>query len=320
MRRLVGLAIVLAGSVASARPVVPPAAWTTDAPAAISMSKQLADLSHFGGLRSVVTTEVYRAQGASLFVTRASASVAGLDEATRNKAATTEVNELLLSPLRGTKTPKLETQTANAIANPAAIEAATRWSDPETGVITSSRIVVAADPQHVVAVTGECVLAAEVAKDLDAACAAALATLDPEIVVPSRVALAIVEKAGPVTPPAGTPPPPAMTGGPTLGGPSLVESGKRPSLPPMQIEPERQEPDRRPIYVGFGLVLLAVIFYFNRKNREKLEREYEKRVGARSPAGGDQPEAPPKPPPADHDADDLHAAAAGDDGTKESKS
>jgi hypothetical protein len=333
MKRVL-LAILLVPAIASGRPVAPPAGWTTDPSAAISMSKRLADLEHFGGLRSLVTTEVYRAPGASLFVTRASASVAGLDEANRNKAATTEANELLLAPLRGgaklpgmaePARPMIQTQTAGEIKAPPAIEAATRWVDPETKIITSTRIVIATDPQHVVAVTGECVLAPDVAKDIDAACTAALATLDPEILVTSRLPLAIVEKAGPVTPPSqgSAAGPPSATGSGrvvaessgsvTLGGPSLVESGERPSLPPIQIKPEKAEPDRRPVYVGLGLVMLAIIFYFNRKNREKLERDYENRT-----AGAPKPESKPKAP--DHDADDLHAAAAEDDGTKGTKS
>jgi hypothetical protein len=89
----------------------------------------------------------------------------------------------------------------------------------------------------------------------------------------------------------------------------------------MQIAPEPRERDRRPIYVGLGLIVLAALFWWNRKNREKIERDYEQRL-ADKPASEEPAAARSAPAPKgrDGDADDLHAAATEDDGTKEVKS
>jgi len=313
MSRWFALAITcaLAGS-ATAGTVTPPAGWASDPAAAVSLSKKVVDLPRFGGLRAIVTTEVFRTTGCSLFVTRASASVANLDGPSIDRAANSEANELM----RGGQQPK-STKKLDELQR--AIEATLSWRDDATGVNAHSRIVVVADSQHIVSVTGECVSGADASKPVETACIAALATLDPGIVKTSRLVLRLPDQ------PAGSAarePTPATGSGMQLGGPSLVDSGERPSLPPMQIAPEPREPDRRPVYVGLGLVVLAVLFWWNRKNREKLEREYEHRLGDK-PASSDEAasEKPAKPKKSrDGDADDLHAAAAADDGTKESKS
>jgi len=291
---------VFAG-VAGADSTKPPAGWTTDPAAAVSLSKQLSDVPHFGGLRSVVTTEVYRTQGGSLFVTRASTSVAGLDIANRDEAATIELDEVRLAMRRADG--KAISDQAN-FADGKLMVAEHRWHDDLSKVANHSRGVVASDGQQMVAVTGECVLAGDVAKAVDEACVAALASLDPGISEVSRVVLTTV-KTAPVPPPV-----PAGSGG-AKTAPSLVDGGERLLLPPMQIPQEPREADRRPIFIGLGLIVLAVIFYWNRKNRERLEREYEQRTPATK---SDTPE-PARP--ADRDADDLHAAA---DDKKESKS
>jgi hypothetical protein len=65
------------------------------------------------------------------------------------------------------------------------------------------------------------------------------------------------------------------------------------------------------VYLGMGLVVLAAIFWWNRKRREKFEQENPQEVPARVPR------ATAKRKSGDDDADDLHAAAeAGDDGDK----
>ncbi len=300
------LSLVAFAGTAQADSIKPPAGWTADGAAAVSLTKKLGDVPHFGGLRAVVTTEVFRTQGATLFMTRATATIAGLDGPNRDKAATTEGHELLRAMMRSGGKPYSDLSRSSD-ENAKTIEMTQRWHDEITKVATHSRIVIAADAQQMIAVTGECLLAADVTKDVDAACTAALATIDPGIPLEGRVRLTISKEAGPVIQP-----PPSGAG--STSGPSLVDSGERPSLPPMQF-PQEREPDRRPIYVGLGLIVLAVVFYLNRKNREKLEREYEKRTA-------DKPEPtaqePVKAKPRDGDADDLHAAAADDD-TKGSK-
>lgn len=293
------LLVLVIGGAAHADVVKAPAGWTADQQAAISMAKQIGPLSHFGGSPSLVTSTVYRAPaGGSLFITKLGTQK--LDE--RDRAATAELLEIDAS-MKRSPTAKSEAD-ARAVDN-GQLVASRRWIDTSTGVVTDGRIVIAGDAQQLLAVMGECVLAGDAPADVVTACKAALASIDPGIPAAARVPLAIH---APTVEGAAKPPP--APAGSASSGPSLVDSGERPSLPPMQIPQEQKEPDRRPIYVGIGLIFLAVVFYFNRKNREKLEREYEKRTG-------DKPAPDAKPAKSDRDADDIHAAA--DDDTKESK-
>ena len=86
--------------------------------------------------------------------------------------------------------------------DPHALEGTHRWHDAETKIVSNSRVIVAADAQQMVAVIGECLFAADTAKEVDAPCAAALATLDLGLPPAGRVDLAIVK-----TTPAPTPAP-----------------------------------------------------------------------------------------------------------------
>lgn len=65
----------------------------------------------------------------------------------------------------------------------------------------------------------------------------------------------------------------------------------------MVIPQDRPPADRRPVFVGAGLIVLALAFWWNRRRRDRFEREDQ---GA------------PVRPRRDADADDLHAAARGD--------
>ena len=85
--------------------------------------------------------------------------------------------------------------------------------------------------------------------------------------------------------------------------PARLDDGSRIALPPMVIPQDRPATDRRPVYVGAGLIAFAVVFWWNRRRRDLFERE----------AQGDPPvRAPRARQGRDADADDLHAAALGD--------
>lgn len=302
MKRLLFL-LALSGT-ANADTVKPPAEWTADSQLAVKLSKDSSALPHFGGRQSLVTTDVYRLGQATLFVHRISAAVAGADGPARDRAASAELRELILAAKRVEAPAKVDTLNASAITENR-LEGWLRWHDDTTTVVSVHRMIVAADEQQLVAVHGECLWPQTTAASVRKACDDALTSLDPGIALDRRVKLSVVAQTPEPTPEPAT--------GSAKQAPSLVESGERPSLPPMQIPQDSREPDRRPIFVGLGLIVLALVFYWNRKNRDKLERQYEKET-ADKPAT----ESASKPAKSDRDADDLHAAA--EDDTKESKS
>lgn len=314
---IVGVLVGLLGGFAEAAPVIPPKLWAPDASSAVSLSQTLGNVPHFGGVRSVVTAEVYRApSGGSLVVTRAAANVTAEQ---RDAAATAELDELRATLRRQGAGAKPESWAQRANPDTKLLEAALAWRDLTAGLAISSRAVIAGDGQQLVAVSGECVLSVDAPAEITSACLAALATLDPGIAPAARITLAIVGESATAGAEAGgsqaiseTAVPrdgSRLAGSPSMQAP-LLEDGSRPALQPMPIPPEHTQ-DRRPIYVGGGLVVFAALFWWNRKRRERFEREDEdkKRGDTRRASGG-----------GDADGDDLHAAAAdGDDDTNEGK-
>lgn len=257
----------LAG-VADAGTVTPPARWTSDPETAASLSRTLGAVPHFAGRNATVTTEAYRAPGnaGALYVTRVVANAAPAD---RDRAATAELAELAAPVTRQGVRPD---ETKQRATNDRTLDGEIAWRD-SSGVATRSRIVIAADSQQLVAVIGECMVAGETPDGVGAACAAALATLDPGIALANRERIQLVPGESE-----------AVAGSPIASsGPVLRDGAAHPTLTPMSIPPDERETDRRPIYVGAGLVVLACIFWWNRRRRERFEP--------------------------DADADDLHAAA-----------
>lgn len=286
MKRVV-LALVLAAGSAAAAPLVPPAGWTLDpalapAPAA----------TRFGGKITKVDVYAYRAPvpGAVLYANRAEAEVPAAD---RDRLATLELEEPRDALRRQGATAKAEQDAQRFDPATKQLEAAVTWRDPAAGIVDASRVVIAGDATRLVAVTGQCVLAADAPAEVATACEAALATLDPEVPAAARVPLAIVRTE------AEPPPKPA---------PDILDDGRSVSLPPIRVDqPAAPQPDRRPIYLGAGLVVLAAVFWWNRKRREKFEREHPREEPRDVPRAAARQR--------DEDADDLHAAAeAGDDG------
>jgi hypothetical protein len=80
--------------------------------------------------------------------------------------------------------------------------------------------------------------------------------------------------------------------------PARLDGGERVVLPPMVVPQDRAAVDRRPVFIGAGLIVLALTFWWNRRRRDRFERE-------------DQGEPVRRRRDADADADDLHAAARG---------
>jgi len=72
-------------------------------------------------------------------------------------------------------------------------------------------------------------------------------------------------------------PPPAATMRPAPPDlprlPSRLDDGTRVALPPMVVQHERPGADRRPMYIGAGLIALALVFWWNRRRRDRFDRE-----------------------------------------------
>ena len=86
--------------------------------------------------------------------------------------------------------------------------------------------------------------------------------------------------------------------------PPRLSEGPRIALPPTVIPLDRPRADRRPVYVGAAFVMLAVAMWWNRRRRDRFDREDRALANAARPARRRRPR--------DDDAEDLHAAARGD--------
>lgn len=263
------VACVGASGAASAQPgqrsafVTPPSAWTSDVSQASALAEKLNALPHFGGAPSLATTEVYIASGspAALYVT----AVAGKVTNDRDTAARVAVDSFLGAARRA----QLASQQVAVLESEEKVDSAGKqvtarlhWRDDEAGTQTRAALIVAADAENMIAVTGECVSGADTRPAETAACEQALATLNPGISESARVELALA--------PAGTAPPEP----PSARVPATMTDGSRTPLPPMIVpsEPPRTT-DRRPMYVGLGIVLLAALFWWNRRRRDRFDDE-----------------------------------------------
>jgi hypothetical protein len=145
------------------------------------------------------------------------------------------------------------------------IEATLAWRDTSAKTSSTSRLLIVADAKQMTALTGECFASDDADGKLAAACKAALATLDPGIDAAQRVPLALA--------PTGARPTPPEPVGPVGAGPepAKMSDGTRAPLPPMTVPQEPRTADRRPVYVGIGLVVLAAVFWWNRHRRARRE-------------------------------------------------
>jgi hypothetical protein len=278
--------LLLSSSAASAAPITPPAGWTVDPTLAPTPST-----TRFGGAETKITVYAYRAPspGAVLYVNRAEAEVAAAD---RDRIATTELEEPRNALRRAGSTVKAEQDSQQFDATAKQLDATARWRD--ASVVEAMRVLVAGDDKRLVAVTGQCVLGADVAPELAKACDAALATLDTEVPAATRVALAIVQPEPPPKPVADT-----------------IDDGRNTSLPAIRVDPPAPTPDRRPVYLGAGMIVLAAIFWWNRKRREKFEADNPDAVPDRVPRATAKAQKGGKS--RDEDADALHSAAEASD-------
>jgi hypothetical protein len=183
-------------------------------------------------------------------------------------------------------------------------EALLEWRDPSVEITTVARALVFRTGGQLVRIAGECVLGPE-AGAMRAACEATLATMAPTATALEPVAV--------------TATPPPSPADPAPGGTALPGAGAPPSLKAHDGEipatlavrpPPPQKRGRRPLYLLGGVLVLGAVFWWNRKQRERLaeldrfeaarrERQrggdgdaprYEDDGAARKGEGGDKPE------------------------------
>ena len=257
MRLALAIVAALATSAAASPSplVVPPTGWKGGA--SDEAVHQTGALPHFGGVHGIVEAERYDPPkpGVVLYTSRVTATTAAHDAAAR-----AELDLLHPSPDSG----EHETEWHEA-ADPAAkqAEATLAWQDPSTQATGHARLVIAATADKIVAVKGECIEAGDADPAEVQACQAALATLDPDVAAGARIAIDL-DAAATAQLPAASPPPSSM------GEPS-------PHVPlapiPVPGSQARPRTDLRPVFVGAGILVLAGVFWWNRRRRARYQAE-----------------------------------------------
>jgi hypothetical protein len=253
--------ILLVAGTASAGTLTKPDGWTaTD-------SKELADgagaLTHFG-IHDVPGTKIAAMQitppdpnaGVTLFATRIEMKVANEPAAVRAEIDGFH-GAAQRAQLAGTKVVELgwAERTDDAAKQ---VEATLGFHDTTNHVTVASRIVIAATADELISVSGECMARDDADVKSVASCQIALASLDPSGAGP-RVAIALA--------PSGTPAPED----PHPTGPTISDGSHLP-IAPITIHPDTQpDVDRRPVFIGAGIVLLAGVFWWNMKRRAREE-------------------------------------------------
>lgn len=264
-------AVLATSTVAHAGFIQPPTGFPPDSEQATLLAAKANAVSHFGGAPAVATVEVYRFPDAagSLVVT----TVFGTLTDHREEAVRVAVDSFHAGPTRaqlGTSKVRVDRWEEAVDPKDKQIVARLDWRDDDAKAVTHAVLVIAADAGTVVAVTAECVTGAATTPAHTAACIDRLKTVDPGIAPDKRVVLGLA--------PAGSEPPPGpnATGPkPSMRPPSTMSDGSQAPIAPITVQrtETKRTTDKRPVYVGLGIVVLAALFWWNRRRRERFEKE-----------------------------------------------
>ncbi|MBV8759128.1 MAG: hypothetical protein JO257_17700 [Deltaproteobacteria bacterium] len=181
---------------------------------------------HLGGVHGVVEAERWDAPGGGLVL-----------YATRVMATTAAPGDAAAAEVAMVHHPVTADHVVDGLR---VVE--TAWTEGD--VHGAGRLVIAASADRIVAVSGECYAGG--GQPLTA-CSAALATLSTGIEPKDRVAIPEASRV-PAAPQLTTP------------GPSATHV----TMPPVHLRQEAHT-DLRPVYVGAGLIVIAAVFWWNRK-------------------------------------------------------
>jgi hypothetical protein len=241
--------LVLVASTAAAGPIAtPPAGWQGGANDELVHATGL--IPHFGNVHGIIEAERYDAPkpGVMLDLTRVTATTAAHDAAAR-----AEIDQLHAPPDSGVR----ETEWHEGF-DLAAKQAVARqvYRDGSVKLGGTVRLVIAATADRIVAVKGECLAADDADPAAVQTCIAALATLDVGVDAKERVGIDLDAK----------------TGASTSTSTSTIPTAHVP-LAPIEIPHEEPKTDLRPVAVGAGLLVLAIVFWWNRKRRARFAAE-----------------------------------------------
>ena len=259
---------VIAAQPAADRAVPPPVArmqapagWNEDARTAVRVEETLAvPGAVFPGATALADAQAWTSSppGAALIATQATTTTLPADPAA---AATAALNDLRAGAdaVDGSKVTRWDVKFDSAgKVNEATLE----WSEPAIGTTTLARALVYRAGGALVRIGGECILGPDGAA-ARASCEAALASIAPTAASFELIA------AAPTAPTVGeVPPSPHPSSGSDAPGIRPLD-GELPST--IAVRPGPKQTDRRPFYVGAGVVLLAVVFWWNRRERDKRE-------------------------------------------------
>jgi hypothetical protein len=262
--------------------LTPPAGWRIDVGRSRGLERATDAVDHFGGAPVHVSAQhLYGpAPGGLLLVTEIATTMMPSDAA---GAAAIELHGVKSGVEALGPSVKIATWQIRGDAASRVTEARLTWSDDSLGTTTIARTLFFAARGHLVRIEAACIIAAD-AGALRPPCEAAMATLEPLAPIAERVELVVPA----VPPPAPTGSvdvaPPMPRGELSSGGPAMGErEGAMPVI--MTVDPPKQQTeDRRPLYVGAGLLVLAAAYLWNRRKKQAEVTE---------PPPSDKPPAPP---------------------------